>query len=60
MPVLPAVSDGAVTLTVPDRRYRRVALSHELREPRAVEFRRRAHRGLVGKWTKEQAERLSA
>ena len=39
---LPAVSDGAVTLTVPDRRYRRVALSHELREPRAVEFRRRA------------------
>lgn len=42
MSTLPAVSEGAVTLTVPDGRYRRVTLGHELREPRAVEFRRRA------------------
>jgi enterochelin esterase family protein len=39
---LSAVSDAAVTLTVPDGGYRRVELRHELREPRSAEFRKRA------------------
>jgi len=40
----PAVTEDAVELSVPDGRFRSVALVHELRRPRVVPFERRGGR----------------